>query len=128
LKKLFGFGSKLLLASSIVTIVDNSYSILIGRYFNSRDVGYYTQGRTVPDLLSSNLYSVLQAVMFPVMTSTQDDRERLVRIYKKSLNMTAFIIIPTMVGFSFIAEPFVRVFLTEKWLPAVVVIQWLCLA
>ncbi|BEM22571.1 TPA: lipopolysaccharide biosynthesis protein [Serratia marcescens] len=128
LRKLFGFGSKLLLASSIVTIVDNSYSILIGRYFNSRDVGYYTQGRTVPDLLSSNLYSVLQAVMFPVMTSTQDDRERLVRIYKKSLNMTAFIIIPTMVGFSFIAEPFVRVFLTEKWLPAVVVIQWLCLA
>lgn len=128
LKKLFGFGSKLLLASSIVTIVDNSYSILIGRYFNSRDVGYYTQGRTVPDLLSSNLYSVLQAVMFPVMTSTQDDRERLVRIYKKSLNMTAFVIIPTMIGFSFIAEPFVRVFLTEKWLPAVVVIQWLCLA
>lgn len=62
------------------------------------------------------------------MSSAQDDKERLLRIYKKSLNMTAFIVLPSMVGLVIIAEPFVRVFLTEKWLPSVFIIQWLALS
>ncbi|TXE52918.1 MULTISPECIES: lipopolysaccharide biosynthesis protein [Serratia] len=128
LKQLFGFGSKLLFASFVRTIVDNCYSILIGRFFSSKEVGYYTQGRNIPDLISVNLFNILQGVLFPIMSATQDDRERLIRIYKKSLDMTAFIVMPAMVGFTFLAEPFVHYFLTDKWLPAVVVIQWICLS
>ncbi|HEI8865692.1 lipopolysaccharide biosynthesis protein [Serratia sp. AKBS12] len=128
LKSLFGFGSKLLLASFVRTIVDNCYAILIGRFFSSKEVGYYTQGRNIPDLISVNLFNILQGVLFPIMSSTQDDTERLIRIYKKSLDMTAFIVMPAMVGFTFLAEPFVHFFLTDKWLPAVVVIQWICLS
>ncbi|CAI0815960.1 lipopolysaccharide biosynthesis protein [Serratia liquefaciens] len=128
LSRLFGFGSKLLLASFIRTIVDNCYAILIGRFFSSKEVGYYTQGRNIPDLISVNLFNILQGVLFPILSSTQDDTERLIRIYKKSLDMTAFIVMPAMVGFTFLAEPFVHFFLTDKWLPAVVVIQWICLS
>lgn len=128
LSRLFGFGSKLLLASFVRTIVDNCYAILIGRFFSSKEVGYYTQGRNIPDLISVNLFNILQGVLFPILSSTQDDTERLIRIYKKSLDMTAFIVMPAMVGFTFLAEPFVHFFLTDKWLPAVVVIQWICLS
>ncbi|CAI1722766.1 lipopolysaccharide biosynthesis protein [Serratia proteamaculans] len=128
LNRLFGFGSKLLLASFVRTIVDNCYAILIGRFFSSKEVGYYTQGRNIPDLISVNLFNILQGVLFPILSSTQDDTERLIRIYKKSLDMTAFIVMPAMVGFTFLAEPFVHFFLTDKWLPAVVVIQWICLS
>lgn len=128
LNRLFGFGSKLLLASFVRTIVDNCYAILIGRFFSSKEVGYYTQGRNIPDLISVNLFNILQGVLFPILSSTQDDTARLIRIYKKSLDMTAFIVMPAMVGFTFLAEPFVHFFLTDKWLPAVVVIQWICLS
>lgn len=83
LSRLFGFGSKLLLASFVRTIVDNCYAILIGRFFSSKEVGYYTQGRNIPDLISVNLFNILQGVLFPILSSTQDDTERLIRIYKK---------------------------------------------
>ncbi len=125
---LFSFGSKIFLANLVGVISDNSYAILIGKLFSSKEVGFFTQGRNLPDLLSVNLFNILQGVLFPVMSSAQDDKERLLRIYKKSLNMTAFIVLPTMVGLVIIAEPFVRVFLTEKWLPSVFIIQWLALS
>ncbi|AVF35761.1 lipopolysaccharide biosynthesis protein [Rahnella sikkimica] len=127
-KELFNFGSKVFLASLTGVLSDNSYSILIGRLFSSKEVGFYAQGRNLPDLLSVNLFNVLQGVLFPVMAAAQDDRPRLMQIYKKSLDMTAFIVLPCMVGLVVIAEPFVRVFLTEKWLPSVYVIQWLALS
>lgn len=68
---LFNFGSKLLFASVVRTIVDNCYAILIGRFLSIRDVGYYTQGRNMPDVLSMNLYNVLQNVFFPLMSAHQ---------------------------------------------------------
>ncbi|EIQ0027461.1 oligosaccharide flippase family protein, partial [Escherichia coli] len=111
---LFSFGSKIFVANLVGVISDNSYAILIGKLFSSKEVGFFTQGRNLPDLLSVNLFNILQGVLFPVMSSAQDDKERLLRIYKKSLNMTAFIVLPSMVGLVIIAEPFVRVFLTEK--------------
>lgn len=127
-KELFNFGSKVFLAGLMGVLSDNSYSILIGRIFTSKEVGFYSQGRNLPDLLSVNLFNVLQGVLFPVMAAAQDDRERLMSIYKKSLDMTAFIVLPCMVGLVVIAEPFVKVFLTDKWLPSVYIIQWLALS
>ncbi|CAM3829641.1 lipopolysaccharide biosynthesis protein [Rahnella bruchi] len=127
-KELFNFGSKVFLAGLTGVLSDNSYSILIGRLFTSKEVGFYSQGRNLPDLLSVNLFNVLQGVLFPVMAAAQDDRERLLKIYKKSLDMTAFIVLPCMVGLVVIAEPFVRLFLTDKWLPSVFIIQWLALS
>lgn len=127
-KELFNFGSKVFLAGLTGVLSDNSYSILIGRLFTSKEVGFYAQGRNLPDLLSVNLFNVLQGVLFPVMAAAQDDRARLLKIYKKSLDMTAFIVLPCMVGLVVIAEPFVRLFLTDKWLPSVFIIQWLALS
>ena len=128
LKVLFNFGSKLLFASVVRTIVDNCYAILIGRFLSIRDVGYYTQGRNMPDVLSMNLYNVLQNVFFPLMSAHQDDKERLLKIYKKGIQGTAFIIIPAMVGLMLIAEPFVHCVLSDKWEGAIIVIQWIALS
>lgn len=127
-KNLFGFGSKLLIAGVLATIVNNLYALLIGRYFGAKDVGYYMQGQKISSILAGTVNSALQGVTFPVMTSVQHDRARLLDIYKRVVEMTAFVVFPVMIGFTFIAEPFVHLFLTEKWLPAVPIIQWLCLA
>ena len=128
LKGLFNFGSKLLIASVVRTIVDNCYAILIGRFLSIKDVGYYTQGRNIPDVISMNLFNVLQNVFFPLMSSYQENREKLLKIYAKGIEGTALIIIPSMVGLMFVAKPFVLFFLSEKWIDAVIVIQWIALS
>ncbi|MGR7723226.1 lipopolysaccharide biosynthesis protein [Klebsiella aerogenes] len=128
IKQLFHFGYKLLLSGVIRSFVDNGYAILMGKILPIKDVGFYTQGRNIPDLISMNLFTILQNVFFPVMSEIQDERDKLIAFYKKGLEGVAFIIIPVMVGLMLIAEPFVHLFLTAKWDGAIVVMQWIALS
>jgi O-antigen/teichoic acid export membrane protein len=126
--ELFKFGNKLLVAGTIATIVNNFYTIIIGKYFSAKDLGYYSKSLQFANLLSGTVSEIVQNVSFPVLSSVQDENERLYQIYRRLIKFTMFVVLPLMVGFSFIAEPFVRLTLTDKWLPAVPLIQWLCVA
>lgn len=127
-KKLFGFSSKLLAAGFVATVVNNLYSILIGKIFTPKDLGFYTKAKEYPELLSATLSTVLQGVSFPILASLQADQDRMVSVYSRMMGMVVFFVIPTLALFALLCEPFVRFFLTEKWLPVVPLMQWLCFA
>jgi O-antigen/teichoic acid export membrane protein len=127
-QKLFGFSSKLLLAGLSAAIFNNIYAILIGKLFAPKEVGFYTRGKQFPELISSTLTSILKGVTYPILTSLQNERERMVQVYGKLMRITVFVVIPVLTLFALLAEPFVRLFLTEKWMPIVPLIQWLCFA
>ena len=63
-----------------------------------------------------------------MLSELQNDKSRLVEVYRMSLFFTALIIFPIMILTTLLAKPMIIVLLTEKWLPCVVLIQWLCLA
>jgi O-antigen/teichoic acid export membrane protein len=128
LKHLFGFSSKLLVAGLVANIVQNLYSILIGKLFSPKDVGFYTRARQFPELLSGTITSILQGVTFPILTSLQNDRERMLLVYGRLMRITVFFVMPLLTLFALIAEPFIRLLLTEKWIAVVPLIQWLCFA
>ena len=75
---------------------------------------------------SSNLTSVLQSVTFPVLSSIQNDEERLGNAYRRLLRMSVFIIFPLMIGLSAVADPFIRLVLTDKWEGAIYLLQIVC--
>lgn len=128
LKQLFGFSSKLLVAGLVATMVGNLYSILIGKLFSPKDVGFYTRARQFPELLSGTITSILQGVTFPILTSLQNDKERMILVYGRLMRITVFFVMPILTLFALIAEPFIRLLLTEKWIAVVPLIQWLCFA
>lgn len=127
-KKLFSYSVKLLTAGLVGTIYNNLYSIILGKIFSAKEVGFYTKGKQYPELISNTLASVLQGVTFPVLSSLQDNRDKLVSVYGRVLGMTTFVVFPVLTLFALLAEPFVRFFLTEKWMPVVPLIQWMCFA
>lgn len=88
LKQLFGYSSKLLAAGLVATIVNNLYSILIGKIFSPKDLGYYTRAKQFPELLSSTITSILQGVTFPILASLQNDRDRMVSVYGRLMRIT----------------------------------------
>ena len=47
---------------------------------------------------------------------------------KRSLKTISFLLWPILVGLAVVAEPFVEIVLTSKWLPAVPYLQVLCLS
>jgi O-antigen/teichoic acid export membrane protein len=127
-KRLFGFSSKLLAAGFVSTIYNNLYAMLIGKIFAARDLGFYTRARQYPELLSGTISTILQGVTFPILASLQNERERMVSVYSRLMRMVVFFIVPAQTLFALLAEPFVRLLLTEKWMPVVSLMQWLCFA
>ncbi|WP_341322792.1 lipopolysaccharide biosynthesis protein [Solibacillus sp. FSL H8-0523] len=126
IKRLFSFGWKLLVSSLIDAIDLNIRILLIGKLFNPAILGFYNRGEQFPNLLVNNINGAIQAVMFPTLSSHQDDRNRVKEILRRAIVTSSFIIFPMMVGLAVVAEPLVKLLLTEKWLPAVPFIQIFC--
>ena len=69
----------------------------------------------------------IQAVMLPTLSAHQEDRKRVREMVRRSIVTSSFIMFPMMVGLAVIAEPLIKILLTEKWLPAVPFLQLFCL-
>lgn len=128
IRELFRFGSNLLISSFLFTIVNNLSSILIGKFFKSQQLGYFARGASFADLIFGTFFSVTMGVAFPSLSSIADDRERLKNNSRKMVNACAIVICFAMCLFAVVARPFVSLFLTDRWLPAVPVIWLLCVA
>lgn len=123
---LWGFGSKMLGSGLLDTIYNNIYPIVIGKYFSAQDLGNYTRAQQFSSLPSSNVTGVLQRVTFPVLSSIQNEDERLAKNYRKILKLSAFLVFPMMLMLSAVADPLVRVLLTDKWEGSIILLQIIC--
>ena len=126
-KALFSFGSKLLIAGLLYTIYGNLYLIIIGKIFNAGSLGYYTRAQQFQRVPTENITAVIQRVTFPVLSSIQDDNVRLLKAFRGFIRQSTFIIFPITIGLAILAEPLISLLLTDKWLPAVPMLQLLCL-
>lgn len=127
-KNLFGFGSRLMASALLDSAYNNLYALVIGKFFSSPDLGYYSRANQLAQFPSSNMTSVIQRVTFPVLSQMQNDTQRLAYSYEKLLRFSVFFIFPMMIGLAAVAEPFVSLVLTEKWLGAVIYLQILSFA
>ena len=126
-KNLFSFGSRLMVSGILDTVYKNIYLVVIGKFFAMAEVGYYFEANKIKDLPITNISRALDTVTYPLLSEIQNDTKRLVRAYKKILQQVTFWIFPIMVGAIILAQPLFKVFLTEKWLPAVPYFQLLCI-
>lgn len=127
-RQLFGFGSKLMATGVYSVVLNNISTICIGRYYRSHQLGFYTRGSQFSEIISSTIFDVLGNVTFPILSHLQDEREKMVLVYRKSLFLTAVTAFPLMILCALLSRPMVIILLTEKWLPCVVLMQWLFLA
>lgn len=125
-KELFSFGSKLLAAGLLNTIYNNIYSIVIGKFYSPSSLGVYSKANTLSQFPSSNVTGVFQSVLFPVLSSIQDDERRMLDVYKRFLRMSSFVVFPLMIGLAAVADPLIRVLLTDKWEGSIYLLQILC--
>ena len=125
-KELFSFGSKLLASALLDTLYNNIYTLVIGKVFSPSTLGVYSRASSLAQFPSSNITGVLQGVTFPVLSTIQNEEDRLADVYKRFLKVSAFIVFPLMVGLSSVADPFIRLALTDKWEGAIYILQIIC--
>ena len=114
-KELFAFSSNILLANILNVLFLNIYSAIIGRLYSSRDLGYYSQANKWSDMGVTTLYGIIQNSTYTLFSAIQDDRERLLRSYRKTMKLTAFITFPALLALALTARPFILILLGDKW-------------
>lgn len=127
-KKLFGYGSNVLVAGIVSTIYANINTLVIGKFYTPNDLGNFTRGQQFPSLLSTNLTTIVQRVTFPILSKIQDDDNRLSSVYRDYIKISSLGIFFLLILLSFIADPLVTFLLTDKWIDAVIYLQVFCYA
>lgn len=125
-RTLFSFGSKLLLSGLIDTIYRNIYYLVIGKYFSSSELGYYTRAQNFSDLPSQNINGIISRVSYPVLSQMQDDPVKLKKGYKRLIKITMFVTFILMAIMAAIAEPLVLILIGENWRASIAYLQLLC--
>lgn len=125
--ELFSFGHKLLISGLIDTAYRNIYYLVIGKYFSASELGYYSRADQFQALPSQNLNGIISRVTYPVLSNVQNDLITLKSVYQRILKSTMLITFVLMLGLAAVAKPLILTLIGEKWLPAVVYMQMLCL-
>lgn len=127
-KNLFGFGSKLLMSRTLNAVYTQGSFLLVGKFFSPSAAGLYSQSTQMTSFIPAAISDVVARVAYPIECELQDNDKELQRRFFQMLRMTCFILFPLMMGIAALAEPAVRLLLTEKWLDAVPLIRILCFA
>ncbi|WP_291866323.1 lipopolysaccharide biosynthesis protein [Maribacter sp.] len=128
LKELFKFGSNLLVSSLLNTFVNKSYELVIAKTNSTSDLGYYTRGTQFSDIVFAIINTIIDRVLLPGLAEVQDKIDILVSYTQKILKIASLLIVPFFLFLAVIAEPLIRVLLTDKWLLAVPIMQIFCIA
>ena len=127
-KNLFGFGSKLLMSRTLNAVYTQGSFLLVGKFFSPSAAGLYSQSTQMTSFIPAAISDVVARVAYPIECELQDNDKELQRRFFQMLRMTCFILFPLMMGIAALAEPAVRLLLTEKWLDAVPLMRILCFA
>jgi len=124
---LLGFGWKLTAASLINTIYTELRSLIIGVRYSTEDLAYFNRGDQLPSLVIVNINASIGKVIFPAMALAGDDPAEVKNLGRRAMKTTAYLIFPMMTGLMAVAEPLIRLLLTENWLPCVPYLRLACL-
>lgn len=123
---LFGYGWRMLVSTLIDTLYNNMRSLIIGKFYSSGDLAYYTKGKQFPDTMVSNINASMNSILLPVLSSKQDHIDEIKDATRRVIKISSYVIWPMMIGLCVVAKNLILVLLTEKWIPAVVYLQILC--
>ncbi len=126
-KELFGFGWKLLVSSLIDVAWRDIYQVIIGKCYSPATLGQYTRANQFGSLFSSNLTSIIQRVSYPVLSSIQDDKDRMKQAYRRVIKVTMLVTFVFMLGLAAIAKPMILVLIGDQWLIAAIFLPIICL-
>ena len=125
---LFSFGGFMLMSNLLDTLSTRLQSLLIGKLFDSRVLGYYIVAQNTQEAPASFFAAVLNRVGLPVFSSVADKPAKLVEGLRMSLRIAMFLFLPGMIGIAVVSEPLVILCYGQNWTPAAPILSILALS
>jgi O-antigen/teichoic acid export membrane protein len=127
-RQLGSFGGFMLLSSLLATAYQQVQSLLIGRFFDTRTLGFYTLAQNAKQAPLSLMGGVLTRVGLPVFSSLADKPTRLLEALRPMLRVSMFVFVPCMLGIAVLAKPLVGLIYGTRWLPAAPILSVLAVS
>ena len=124
---LFNFGKWILGESIIGMIKDQGMTMFVGKSLGIPILGLFNRASFFSTILFQQINIIVWKVGYPTYSQLQGDHERLKQVFLKTLQLLTFVGIPMAGGLFALSDDFVHLFLTDKWLPIVPLMQILCL-
>lgn len=128
LKEVLSFGVFITGSKIIMNLVGNADYLLIGKWVGSSAVGVYTLAFMMTNLVSSQITTMFDTVMFPFYSSIQDDIEKLKKYYLRLIGYYTLLIYPVMLTLILFAKELVPLFFGDKWDGTILPLRLLALA
>lgn len=128
LKGMIAFSSKMLATNIFSHLNNNIFSIIFGKFYSEKEVGFYNQANKWNYMGHSLVSGMINSVAQPVLAKVSDDKERQLRVFRKMMRFTAFVTFPAMFGLSLIAPELITIAITDKWIESAQILQLLCIS
>lgn len=115
------FGGTLTIVNLLAAVISNADYLIVGRALGSQELGLYSLGFKLPELIILNVSVVAGRVLFPAFAAA--DRAGLGRAMQRSLHYTLLLCLPLAAGLAVLAEPLTLLLFGEKWRQSAEVMQ-----
>jgi lipopolysaccharide exporter len=125
---LFGFGKWVLGSGILVFLTTQGDDIFVGKILGVATLGFYQVAYMLSNLPATEVTHVISRVTFPAYSKLQGNLSKIKEGYLNVLQIIAFFSFPLAGGIFILVPDFTKVFLGEKWMPIIPVVQVLVLA
>lgn len=127
-KELLSFGRWFFLSAVFFYVVTQGDNAVVGKMLGAVALGLYQLALRISDVATTEIMHVFSQLMFPVYSDLQDNIPKLRRWFLSTLNLVAFIVVPTSAGVYLLGGDFVTLFLGQRWTPMIPVLKILVIA
>lgn len=118
LVKYFKFGSFILVQSLFDRITADIESIVIGRYYNKSQLGYFAQSKKINLYFSQALSGIILKVSYPALVKIGSSDEKLKQGYRIIIGISSYVVFPAMVFIIFFPYDCMGVLFGHNWIGA----------
>lgn len=115
-KEIFRFGGWLQASVFFRKIADQVDRLMMSSLFSVSTLGMYSRPKEFINSMTGRLTDIFDSSLFPVLSSIQDENERLVRSYQSSLYYLNLVGLMVTLTFLFNSELIIRIFLGSEWM------------
>lgn len=116
LTQLWSFGFRMFLVGLLEAVYTRIDYLIIGKLFSAATLGYFQRAKSLNLLAINNVSGSLMSVLFPVLSTVQNDLLKIHRIIVKMLGIISFAVFLMFGNLYLEAEEIIVILFSEKWL------------
>lgn len=125
---MWGFGWKLMLSGLLNNIWNQLYQVVVGTFYSPDALGQYSRGKDYANILSWNITTIVQRVTYPVLSTVQENKERMISAYRKVIKVTMFVTALCMICMGAVSGPFIYCLIGPQWEEAASYLPLICIS